>query len=67
MSEVNITDIREAVRNLVDGERVTFARMAREIGLSTSVVSGFMNNKYAGDNYHAVSAATIQGCIIYWR
>lgn len=32
MSEVNITDIREAVRNLVDGERVTFARMAREIG-----------------------------------
>lgn len=50
MSEVNITDIREAVRNLVDGERVTFARMAREIGLSTSVVSGFMNNKYAGDN-----------------
>ncbi|HAU6294638.1 TPA: DNA transposition protein, partial [Klebsiella oxytoca] len=50
MSEVNISDIREVLRNLVDGNRFTFAQVARETGLSTGVVSGFMNNKYAGDN-----------------
>jgi DNA transposition AAA+ family ATPase len=50
MSEVNISDIREVLRNLVDGTRFTFAQVARETGLSTGVVSGFMNNKYAGDN-----------------
>ena len=50
MSEVNISDIREVLRNLVDGTRFTFAQVARETGLSSSVVSGFMNNKYAGDN-----------------
>lgn len=30
MSEVNIPDIREVLRNLVDGNRFTFAQVARE-------------------------------------
>ncbi|TCW05592.1 hypothetical protein EDF73_11636 [Raoultella sp. BIGb0138] len=50
MSHVNITDIREVLRNLVDGTRFTFAQVGRETGLSPSVISGFMNNKYTGDN-----------------
>lgn len=33
MSEVNISDIREVLRNLVDGNRFTFAQVARETGL----------------------------------
>jgi hypothetical protein len=32
MSEVNISDIREVLRNLVDGTRFTFAQVARETG-----------------------------------
>jgi DNA transposition AAA+ family ATPase len=59
MSEVNIPDIREVLRNLVDGNRFTFAQVARETGLSTGVVSGFMNNKYAGDNDRRESPAAL--------
>lgn len=58
MSDVNISDIREVLRNLVDGGRFTFAQVSRETGLSTGVVSGFMNNKYTGDNERVEKALT---------
>ncbi|EOI6871250.1 AAA family ATPase [Yersinia enterocolitica] len=56
MSDVNITDIRGVLRNLVDGKRFTFAQVARETGLSSGTVSSFMNEKYNGDNERVETA-----------
>ncbi|EPF3479912.1 TPA: AAA family ATPase [Klebsiella pneumoniae] len=56
MSEVNITDIREVLRNLAAEKGISFAAIAKEIGLSSGALSGFMNEKYAGDNERVESA-----------
>lgn len=50
MSDMNITDIREVLRNLVDAKGITFSKVAKETGLSSGALSSFMNGKYAGDN-----------------
>lgn len=50
MSDMNITDIREVLRNLVDTKGITFSKVAKETGLSSGALSSFMNGKYAGDN-----------------
>ena len=47
---VNITDIRAGLRTLVDAGRTTYAQVARETGISSGTISGFMNDKYNGDN-----------------
>ena len=47
---MNITDIRAGLRMLVDDENATYAQIARETGISTGTLSGFMNDKYNGDN-----------------
>lgn len=50
MSDMNISDIRGVLRNLVDEKGLTFNKVARETGLSSGTLSSFMNGKYAGDN-----------------
>lgn len=50
MATVNISDIRATLRSFVDAGKVTFAQVARETGLSSGTISGYMNEKYNGDN-----------------
>ncbi|MGV3980308.1 AAA family ATPase [Citrobacter freundii] len=50
MSDVNISDIRGVLRNLVEEKGLTFNKVAKETGLSSGTLSSFMNGKYAGDN-----------------
>lgn len=50
MEQVNISDIRGEIRTLVASEEVNFAQIARETGLSSGTISGWMNEKYNGNN-----------------
>ncbi|EFK2650333.1 AAA family ATPase [Escherichia coli] len=47
---MNISDIREELRTLVESEKVTFKQIAIESDISTGTVSAFINDKYSGDN-----------------
>lgn len=47
---MNISDIREGLRTLVENEETTFKQIALESGLSTGTISSFINDKYNGDN-----------------
>lgn len=43
-------DTRAAIRAIVDNDGVTYSAIAREIGLSATALSQFMNENYRGDN-----------------
>lgn len=43
-------DTRAAIRAIVDSAGVTYSTIAREIGLSPTALSQFMNDNYRGDN-----------------
>lgn len=45
-----IADIRARVRTTVEGSDVTYAAVAREVGISTSAISQFVKGEYRGDN-----------------
>lgn len=46
MSDVNISDIRGVLRNLVEEKGLTFNKVAKETGLSSGTLSSFMNGKW---------------------
>lgn len=46
----NINAVRTAVRAVVDSTGIKYAAVAREVGVSGSQLSQFMNNSYRGDN-----------------
>ncbi|MCZ6928706.1 AAA family ATPase [Serratia marcescens] len=45
-----IADIRARVRTTVESSDVTYAAVAREVGISTSAISQFVKGEYRGDN-----------------
>lgn len=45
-----IADVRAKVRTIVESSDVTYAAVAREAGISTSVISQFIKGEYRGDN-----------------
>ncbi|EMH4029424.1 AAA family ATPase [Serratia marcescens] len=45
-----IADVRAKVRTIVESSDVTYAAVAREVGISTSVISQFIKGEYRGDN-----------------
>ncbi|HEI9785221.1 TPA: AAA family ATPase [Serratia marcescens] len=45
-----IADVRTKVRTIVESSDVTYAAVAREAGISTSVISQFVKGEYRGDN-----------------
>ncbi|CAI2036154.1 AAA family ATPase [Serratia plymuthica] len=45
-----IADVRAKVRTIVESSDVTYAAVAREAGISTSVISQFVKGEYRGDN-----------------
>lgn len=45
-----IADVRAKVRAIVESSDVTYAAVAREAGISTSVISQFIKGEYRGDN-----------------
>ncbi|VVA47014.1 hypothetical protein SERVES_00717 [Serratia ficaria] len=45
-----IAEVRTKVRTIVESSDVTYAAVAREAGISTSVISQFVKGEYRGDN-----------------
>lgn len=56
MTQFNHDALRAVVRERMDKKEISGAALAREIGVSGAVVSGYLNGKYRGDN-NAVAAA----------
>lgn len=50
MTQINHTDIRATIRELIDSKTITGAALARETGQSTAAISQYLNEKYKGDN-----------------
>lgn len=55
---IDLTALRADLRALADGKNITWAQIARETGLSGGTISGFMNDKYNGDNQRVAAALT---------
>lgn len=53
-------DTRAAIRAIVDNDGVTYSAIAREIGLSATALSQFMNENYRGDN------DSVSGKLVVW-
>lgn len=53
-------DTRAAIRTIVDNDGVTYSAIAREIGLSATALSQFMNENYRGDN------DSVSGKLVVW-
>ncbi|ELS4260427.1 AAA family ATPase [Salmonella enterica] len=56
MTQFNHDALRAAVRERMEKIQVSGAALAREMGVSKAVVSGYLNDKYRGDN-EAVAAS----------
>lgn len=56
MTQINHEVVRAAVKELIDNKEISGAALARETGLSTAVISTFMNGKYKGDNDAAAAS-----------
>ncbi|RBP64891.1 hypothetical protein [Brenneria salicis] len=54
-----INDIRATVRNVVENSNVTYAAVAREIGVSSGQLSQFINDGYRGDNNSLANKLTV--------
>lgn len=52
-------DTRAAIRAIVDSAGVTYSTIAREIGLSPTALSQFINDNYRGDNDSVCGKLTI--------
>ncbi|RLM27477.1 DNA transposition protein [Brenneria alni] len=54
-----INTVRAAVRNAVDNSDINYAAVAREIGVSNSQLSQFVNDAYRGDNHSLANKLTV--------
>ncbi|HGX3208077.1 TPA: AAA family ATPase [Serratia marcescens] len=54
-----ISDIRNTVRATVENAGITYASVAREVGISTGSISQFMNGEYRGDNNKVASKLSV--------
>lgn len=54
-----ISDIRNTVRATVENSGITYASVAREVGISTGSISQFMSGEYRGDNNKVASKLSV--------
>lgn len=54
-----INSVRAEIRNAVENSDVTYAAVAREIGVSSGQLSQFINGGYRGDNHSLANKLTV--------